>query len=210
MSTLRNPVGPQPPVVYWRRRLLVLLGIVAVVVVVILIVSRPGSGSGTPSPSSSNSADPSDNPTDEPTDDEEAAGDPTELCGPSVIVLEPITDAESYPAGVQPMLSMSITNTGAAACTFDVGTGAQLYSIVSGADPIWNSKDCQQAPTSTPQILEPGKTLSTTPFPWDRTRSSASTCTSERPPVVAGGATYRLSVSLGEAESASDKPFILN
>jgi hypothetical protein len=209
MSTLRNPVGPQPPVVYWRRRLLVLLGIVAVVVVVILIVSRPGSGSGSPSPSSSSSANPSDKPTDEPTD-EEAAGDPTELCDPSVIVLEPITDADSYPAGVQPMLSMSITNTGAAACTFDVGTGAQLYSIVSGADPIWNSKDCQQAPTSTPQILEPGKTLSTTPFPWDRTRSSASTCTSERPPVVAGGATYRLSVSLGEVESASDKPFILN
>ena len=209
MSTLRNPVGPQPPVVYWRRRLLVLLGIVAVVVVVILIVSRPGSGSGTPSPSSSSSTNPSDNPTDEPTD-EEAAGDPTELCDPSVIVLEPITDADSYPAGVQPMLSMSITNTGAAACTFDVGTGAQLYSIVSGADPIWNSRDCQQAPTSTPQILEPGKKLSTTPFPWDRTRSSATTCTSERPPVVAGGATYRLSVSLGEAESASDKPFILN
>jgi hypothetical protein len=209
MSTLRNPVGPQPPVVYWRRRLLVLLGILAVVVVVILIVSRPGSGSGSPSPSSSSSANPSDNPTDEPTD-EEAAGDPTELCDPSVIVLEPITDADSYPAGVQPMLSMSITNTGAAACTFDVGTGAQLYSIVSGADPIWNSKDCQQAPTSTPQILEPGKTLSTTPFPWDRTRSSASTCTSERPAVVAGGATYRLSVSLGEAESAGDKPFILN
>jgi len=209
MSTLRTPVGPQPPAVYWRRRLLVVLGIIAVVVVVILIVSRPGSGSGSPNPHSSNSANPSDNPSGEPTD-EAASGDPTELCDPSVIVLEAITDADSYPAGVQPMLSMSITNTGAAACTFDVGTGAQLYSIVSGADPIWNSKDCQQAPTSTPQVLEPGKTLSTTPFPWDRTRSSATTCTSERPPVVAGGATYRLSVSLGEVESASDKPFILN
>lgn len=203
MSTVRNPVGPQPPSVYWRRRLLVVLGIVAVIVVVILIVTRPGSGSGSPGANPSDSANPSDEPTDE------ATGDPSEACDPSVIVLVPITDAESYPDGQQPMLSMSITNTGVAPCTFDVGTGAQLYSIVSGADPIWNSKDCQSSPTSTPLVLEPGKAQATQPFPWDRTRSSASTCTSERPTVVAGGATYRLSVELGEAKSDGDKPFIL-
>lgn len=42
MSTLRNPVGPQPPSVYWRRRIMVLLGLIAVIVVVVLIVVRPG------------------------------------------------------------------------------------------------------------------------------------------------------------------------
>ena len=210
MSTLRNPVGPQPPSVYWRRRLLVLLGIVAVVVVVILIVARPGSGSGSPSPNPSNSANPSDNPSDEPTD-EDASGDPSEPCDPSVIVLEPITDADSYAAGVQPMLSMSITNTGAAPCTFDVGTGAQLYSIVSGTDPIWNSKDCQSVADLDPAGARARQgavddAVPVGPHPLIRRAPAPS----ERPPVVAGGATYRLSVELGEVESDGDKPFILN
>ncbi len=208
MSTVRNPVGPQPPSVYWRRRLLVLIGIVAVVVVVILIVTRPGSGAGDPGSSPTDSAGPSDSASPNPTD--EAAGDPSDPCDPTVIVIEPITDADSYGPDGQPMLSMSITNTGANACTFDAGTGAQEYLIMSGADRIWDSKDCQTGPTTLPVVLEPGKPQGTTPFPWDRTRSSTSTCTSERPPVVAGGATYRLSVKLGEVSSASDHPFILN
>jgi hypothetical protein len=105
---------------------------------------------------------------------------------------------------------MSITNTGAVACTLDVGTAAQAYFIVSGTDPIWNSRDCQTAPASLEQVLEPNVTLTSTPFAWDRTRSSADTCTAARPGVVAGGATYRLSVQLGDIESVEDTPFILN
>ena len=210
MSTLRNPVGPQPPSVYWRRRLLVLLGIVAVIVVVILIVSRPGSGQGSsPDDDPKKSSAPTDSASPNPEATDEAAGDGSQACDPSVIAVVPVTDADSYQPEVTPMLSMTITNTGAAACTFDVGTGAQLYSIVSGADPIWNSRDCQSGATSTPQVLPPGETLSTTPFAWDRTRSSTTTCTSERPQVTGGGATYRLSVELGEAKSESDKPFLL-
>ena len=37
MSTFKHPVGPQPSKVYWRRRLLVGLGILAVIVVIVLI-----------------------------------------------------------------------------------------------------------------------------------------------------------------------------
>lgn len=203
MSTLRHPVGPQPPSVYWRRRILVLLGVLAVVAVILLIVFRPGGGAEgegrTPAPTDT----PSSTPTFE-------ASDPDEVCDPSVIRLEPVTDSGSYPEGVNPMISMTITNTSSAPCTFDVGTGAQEYVITSGADRIWSSRDCQTNPTSTPQVLEPGQTLPTTPFPWDRTRSSTDTCDQERPPVTAGGATYRLSVSLGEATSEGDKPFLLN
>lgn len=203
MSTLRNPVGPQPPSVYWRRRLLVLLGLVAIVVVVLLIVFRPGAGGAEggdiPRPTGTS--------TTEPTFEAE---DPEELCDPSVIRLEPVVDAGSYPAGVQPQISMRITNTSSAPCTFDVGTAQQEYLIMSGSDRIWSSRDCQLEPANREQVLEPGTTLSTTPFPWDRTRSSAETCDQERPEVIAGGATYRLSVSLGEATSDDDVPFLLN
>jgi hypothetical protein len=200
MSTVRNPVGPQPPSVYWRRRLLVLLGLIAVIVIIVLIVARPGgdnTGNGTPVPS--------DTPTNTAPPAEEG-----ESCNPAVIELEPITDAASYASGVQPMISMSITNTGSVACTLDVGTAAQAYFIVSGSDPIWNSRDCQQGGDSLERLIEPNTPLTTAPFPWDRTRSAPDTCGTGRPEVIAGGATYRLSVTLGDIESAEDTPFILN
>jgi len=202
MSTLKNPVGPQPPSVYWRRRILLLLLIVVVIVVVVLIVARPGSGSPTPHSSASNSAShaPSGGAT---------SGSSSTPCDPAVITLTPVTDAASYAAGVQPQLSMTITNSGASACTFDVGTDAQVYLITSGSDQIWNSKDCQTAPAANKQVLQPGKALSTTPFPWDRTRSSTTTCTGNRPEVTAGGASYHLAVQVGAAKSTGTKQFVL-
>jgi hypothetical protein len=200
MSSVRNPVGPQAPAVYWRRRLLVLLGLLAVVVIIVLIVVRPGSenaGRETPAPTTTPTA--SSAPVTSGAD-----------CNPAVIQLVPVTDATSYAAGVTPQISMSITNTGSVACTLDVGTAAQAYYIVSGADPIWNSKDCQTGATPFEQLLEPNVPITTTPFAWDRTRSATDTCGASRPAVVAGGATYRLSVAVGEIESDADAPFILN
>jgi len=52
--------------------------------------------------------------------------------------------------------------------------------------------------------------VSTTPFPWSRTRSSPGDCDADREQVTAGGATYRLSVSVGEFASEGDVPFLLN
>jgi len=202
MSTIKNPVGPQPPSVYWRRRLLLLLVLVAVVVVIVLIIVRPGSGTPSPHASGSNGASPS-------ASHAASSGSSSTPCDPSVITLTPITDAASYAAGVQPQLSMSITNSGASACTFDVGTDAQVYLITSGSDQIWSSKDCQTAPAANKQVLQPGKTLSTTPFAWDRTRSSTTTCTGNRPEVTAGGASYHLAVQVGAAKSSGTKQFVL-
>jgi len=204
MSSVRNPVGPQPAAVYWRRRIVALVGLIAVIVCIVLIVSAVANGGGggatpTPSGSPSNTLAPG---------SEEAAdeGDP---CNPAVIRLVAVTDSNSYGPEQQPLISMTITNTGSVACTLDVGTTEQAYYIVSGSDPIWNSVDCQTNPAPLEQVLEPNETLTTTPFPWDRTRSSPSTCDSERPPVTGNGATYRLSVKLGDLSSASDVPFVL-
>ncbi len=201
MSTLRNPVGPQSPSVYWRRRLLVLLGLIAVIVVIVLIVVRPGqtpAASPSDSPSPSTDVTPSGTPT--PTFTSAAGG---EACNPGQIAIAPITDSNSYASGVQPALSMSITNIGSAPCTFDVGTAAQEYIITSGTDRIWSSKDCQTGAAANPQVLAPSVELKTTPFAWDRTRSSTTTCNTTRPAAVAGpdGPTYKLQVKLGSIES---------
>jgi len=207
MSTIKNPVGPQPPSVYWRRRLLLLAVLLAIVIVVVLIIVRPGSGatktpaggqtngqSGTPSQSFS-----------------PGTGGSAAACDPSVISLTAVTDATSYAAGAQPQLSMTIANNGASACTIDVGTDAQVYTITSGSDQIWSSTDCQTDKTALKQVLEPGvaKALSTTPFAWDRTRSSTTTCTGSRPAVTAGGASYHLNVKLGSIAAKGDKQFLL-
>jgi hypothetical protein len=210
MSGIRNPIGPQPPNVYWRRRLLVLVGVVAVIVVVILIIVAPKGGASPTSantPTSSSPKAPAPNPSF--TGSGSTAG-AAAACSPNVVTLTPITDATTYAAGAQPQLSMSITNAGAKACTLDVGTKAQVYVITSGADSIWNSSDCQQNPTSDVRTLEPGKALTTTPFAWSRARSSKDTCGATAPTqVTAGGASYHLQVKLGALTSSGTKQFVL-
>jgi hypothetical protein len=204
MSTIRNPVGPQPSSVYWRRRLVLGLGILAVIIVIVLLIVGPGlAGKGgdpkvanTPGPSSSAAA-PVDN------------SDPSQACDPSKITVAAVTDKDSYAAGEEPMISLSVTNTGNASCTFQAGADVQVYTVTSGKDIIWTSKDCQAAAEPTPTVLEPGKAVSTTPFAWDRTRSSTTTCEGDRPAVAAGGATYRLTVAVNEVEATADKPFLL-
>ncbi|WP_284254196.1 hypothetical protein [Pseudolysinimonas kribbensis] len=206
MSSIRNPVGPQPPQVYWRRRLLLLLGVVAVLVVIVLIVVRPGGGS----PSSAETKSPGPHATSPNPNPTFSTDGPAGSCDPSVITLTPVTDAASYASTTQPKLSMSITNSGAKACTLDVGTKAQVYTITSGAETIWTSTDCQTDAVSDVRTLQPGKSLTTTPFAWDRTRSSKSTCSAtNKTPVIAGGASYHLQVKVGSVTSSASKQFVL-
>lgn len=179
--------------------------VLAVLLIIVLIIVRPGTGAPaeqpTPDPASSETAEPGDEP---------AATGEAGACTPSQVTVTPVTDAEVYPAGQQPLLSLTLLNTSTSPCTIAAGSDVQSYVITSGSDRIWASTDCQEPGVAAEVTLEPGEPLTTTPFAWSRTRSSADDCAAERDPVVAGGATYRLSVSVGEFESADDRPFILN
>jgi hypothetical protein len=223
MSTIKNPVGPEPSKVYWRRRALVLLGLVAVIAIIVLIIVKPGSSSntgdgaapvGTPTPSASAPAEAA-APT-APSVPEGAGSAPvtdgeTPACDASTITVTPVTDADSYAAGVNPQLSISLTNTGSAACSLNVGTAQQIYTITSGEEKYWVSTDCQVEPSDTPTVIEAGATLASTPFAWDRTRSTPDTCGSpDRPQVPAGGASYHLDVSIGGIASTASKQFALS
>jgi len=67
MQSLRQPVGPLPPQVYWRRRLVVGIGLLAVILIVVLILVRPGAEqAGASNPDAAPAA--SDAPADEITD----------------------------------------------------------------------------------------------------------------------------------------------
>ncbi|ROS49678.1 hypothetical protein [Frigoribacterium sp. PhB24] len=226
MSTFKNPVGPQPPSVYWRRRAVLALGLIAVVVIIVLIVVRPGSGSADPGAAATTSAPAADPAPSEPAATEtapaaDATADPADTstegssdaaaCSARDIELKPVTDKTTYTATESPQISMSITNSGRADCSIDLGSAHQTLVVTSGEEQYWSSKDCQVNGTDQVVTLTAGQTLSTPPIAWDRTRSSADTCEStSRTPVPGGGATYRLAVSVGDITSADTAQMILN
>ncbi len=209
MSAFKHPVGPQPSKVYWRRRLLVGIGLVAVIVVIILIVVRPGASNGAPAPHpvSSSAAAHAAASTSIPTRGATAAGQP---CDPSAVLVKGATDATEYAPGVQPKLTVSLTNTGSTACTIDAGTAQQVFTITSGTETYWKSTDCQTDKVDAVVLLQPGKTVSSqTPIQWDRTRSDPATCQSPRTQVPAAGASYHLTVSVAGITSRQTQQFIL-
>jgi hypothetical protein len=196
MSTIRTPVGPQPSKVYWRRRLVVLIGALAVILIIVLIVVRPGGGK----PTAANTHTP------------HTAAVKAPACAPADVKVVAVTDALSYASGVDPQLSLTITNTGAAACSFQDGSDKQVYEITSGTEKIWSSKDCQTGAEPATTTLKPNTPVKSTPFPWDRTRSNPAACSATNAPqVIAGGASYHLTVTVnGISSSKPDSPqFIL-
>ena len=203
MSTFRNPVGPQPSRVYWRRRLVVGLGLVAVVIIIILIVVRPGAGA----PGAATNTSPKPTNSSAPTDSSNAANGVE--CDLAKVTVEAATDATSYDAGVNPALSFTLKSLMTEPCTIPVGTDVQEYKITSGDELIWTSKDCQTDNTPATIVLTPGVPKGGPPVTWDRTRSSTDTCDAAREPVIAEGASYHLTVVVGELTSTNTRQFLL-
>lgn len=174
------------------------LGLLAVIVVVILIVVRPGAGN---TPAASNSKTPSSS--------SSATAGASGACDPKKITLDAVTDAGAYDAGVTPQLTFAIKSLALQPCTIQAGTDVQEYKITSGEETIWDSKDCQSGEVPSVVTLQPGVPVSPKSITWDRTRSAKDTCDATREPVVAGGASYHLVVTIGDLVS-TDKQFILN
>lgn len=208
MSTLRNPVGPQPASVYWRRRLVVGLGLLAVIVVVILIVVRPGSGAPTPTPSPSASSSSSvKTPSNTPAAGAGAAD--AVKCDPAKITVDPVMDATEFQAGANPQLGFTVKSTMTEPCVLAAGSDLQVYTITSGDEVIWISTDCQEGGEAAEVVLQPGVPKDGPRITWDRTRSSPDTCDSARDAVTAEGASYHLSVAIGDIESSETRQFQL-
>ncbi|MGL4340091.1 MAG: hypothetical protein ACRCSP_06690 [Rhodoglobus sp.] len=207
MSTLRTPVGPQPSTVYWRRRIVVALGLIAVVVLVILLVVRPGAVTPTPALSTGSIGSSSTMVvTPQPVSTDLAD---TVACDPASITVTPEVDQDSYEAGVNPVLSFSLTSSMRTPCTLSAGSDVQEFVVSSGKDRIWSSKDCQVDPVAATATLLPGVPLLGSSVTWARVRSSTGACGGEQPVVSADGATYRLSVAVGAVSSSSSTAFLL-
>jgi hypothetical protein len=204
MSSTRNPVGPLPPSVYRRRRLMVGLAVLAVIVIIVLIFVRPGSAEGegdeTAPTESTAETDAVTEPSVAPEPDTAEDGS----CRPSKVTVEALLDKEAYGAGEQPQISMRFTNIGATPCNLDVTPTRQILEIGSGDDQYWVSSDCQAPADPLIIPLAPNDPQQTAAIAWDRTRSSP--CDSSTQQVPAGDATYYLQVRLGEGDGALESP----
>jgi hypothetical protein len=218
MSSIRRPVGPERPGVYWRRRALVLGVVLLVVVVVVLIVVGRGNGAPGAGPSAVPTASPSEAgsgaaPAARPTSSAPSPSAPARKdgapCAEDQITLTPVVDKGVYAATDDPQIAMTIENTGSNSCHMDLGSAQQELVITSGTEQYWSSKDCQTGGTNQDITLKAGQELTTPAITWDRTRSSATTCDAARAAVPAGGASYHLEVAVGEIESVESVQFVL-
>jgi hypothetical protein len=213
--SFRSPVGPQPSSVYWRRRIFVLLGLIAVIAAVVLVIIRPGANAASADPSPTPSAAPEESaPAAAPAEEESADPAAVGACAPGQVEVVAVTDKETYEEGESPQLSWTISNTGAEPCALNVGTNAQVFTVTSGSDTVWTSTDCQTEGQDVEYPLPPAASgaepTSVSPLQWDRERSSPDTCDGERPEVTADGSSYHLTVSVGGFESEDTAQFILN
>jgi len=187
MNSFVDPIGPLPPSVYWRRRAII-LGLIVLLAGGVWTLFSAFTATPTPTPS--------------------AAATPGVVapCDPQDITLSAVTDQESYAEGELPQFSMNITNTGDVTCTLEVGSDKQRYTITSGSDSIWDSTVCQTGAEPFVQELTAGQTVTPSAVEWGRARSD--NCDSGTP-AVGGGASYQLTVFVGEIESAETKQFML-
>lgn len=193
--------------------LLVLLALIGVGVWA--LIAQPWAGAA-PAPSSSVAPSAEEEP---PADaDETASPEPTDdetpgivACKAADVVVTAVADAESYPSGELPKLSISLKNTGTEDCTLNVGSATQSFTVTSGQDVWWRSTDCQEEPSDMIVTLTAGKTVtSAEPVVWDRTRSDVDTCDQDnRPRAPGGGASYHVGVSIGGFESATTTQILL-
>jgi hypothetical protein len=189
MSWIVYPRGPLPPRVYHVRRLVAALVLVGAGVGINGILSAVAGGT---------SAKPEATSTDGATT--------VAACDPTTVVISANTDHDTYAEGELPKLSMTITNTSDVACTIEVGTDKQKYIITSGSDTIWDSTVCQASTEPFVQEFAAGEAITTNTFEWGRARSD--NCDNGTP-AIGGGASYQLSVHLGDISSAESRQFML-
>ena len=171
MTAVLHPVGPQPPRVYWARRLVLVLGLVLVVAVAWALLTGTRSGG-------EESAAPADEGAGETVADQAAEGEPAPVgdtgpapCTPTELAATVTTATRAFGADEQPVFAVGLTNTGAGACTVDAGDAAREIVVTSGTDRIWSSLDCPVAAEPRMLLLEPGA-RDEVQVTWPRVRSA--------------------------------------
>ncbi len=155
-----QPIGPESPSVYWVRRAALLVIALLLLFGLIWVFGTVTGGGTTETPGSeptvavSESIDPN-------TVITPVTTDPID-CVDSAILVEATTDSSTYKVGKEPVLSLSIENTGSVACLRDVGPKANELEVKSGGYHVWSSDDCSSKKKIKIVTLEPGDKVAST------------------------------------------------
>lgn len=185
-----SPIGPEPPGVYWRRRVVV-LGVLLLILLLLwwLVWGRGGGGEAAPEPGPTDvpTGSPSPSPTSEPTSASPSPEPkPTEItnCEDADILVEAFAEEAIYPVGSTPTLTLTVTNIGTRPCKRDVGPGANELLITQGEVTIWSSDDCNPNTDKDNVTLDRGDAFETQ-LVWDGYLSAAG-CPPDQPMAQAG------------------------
>ncbi len=210
-----HPVGPQPPSVYWVRRAVVIVVLLAILALLVWFLGGRGDGgdgaaadagpttSASPSPSDSPDASPSasasksKSPKPSKTGSASASSTAPVACKDSAISVTASTDAASYPVGSTPRLRMRITNSSDTACKRDVGAPANELIINFEGSQFWSSDDCNPGGDPDVVVLDPKQSYSVT-YTWMGNQSKEG-CPSGLD--AAGAGTYELVGRNGDLRS---------
>jgi hypothetical protein len=174
-----HPVGPQPPSVYWRRRLVLLTAGIALLVLLamtIKVIASSGGGSasaaGTPTDVAKTSGATSVPPSTSPPSSRVSSSAPSHsLAGSSTqsalsttaaprcpvaqLGVVAVTGQPNYRVGDQPLLELQVTNTGTAPCVQDLADRQVELRVYNGESRVWGSHDCKVEPGSDDRTLAP-------------------------------------------------------
>lgn len=201
VGNLLHPVGPEPPAVYWRRRVVLLLLVLGLVA---LAVTLTGGGGRADAPAAQeqdaqeqSSPDPAPRPEPAPATSapDEAAHEEAEPCAQEQLSVSVATDSSGYGPQAAPRFTVTAGNAGDAACAVDLGSVVLL--VTSGEDRVWSSEDCQDGGEERRVVLEPGAEEQQT-VTWQRVRS-AEGCPETDEELAPG--TYQVRASVGEFAS---------
>jgi hypothetical protein len=161
MSGMLQPVGPEPPVVYWMRR-----GTIVLIIFTLLLGGWWFLGSRTaaaPGDLTNATEETAEQVVDENSDVVAAGEVPTEPaepteCADSAIEVTATTDSSTYRVGQQdPVLTLTITNVGDVPCYRDIGSKANELKITSGGYHVWASDDCATDEQENITLMKPGQ-----------------------------------------------------
>jgi hypothetical protein len=208
-----HPVGPQPPSVYWRRRL-VLLGATGLLLVMLILTVKVATSKGSAAPHvagptahivttpaggtfhtttthppaprhGSSSSSLSGSPS-------HSSPAPPAPCAASALDVAAVSSKPNYSVGDEPVLELQVTNKGTASCVQDLADSQIELKVYNGESRVWDSHDCQIEPGTNDMTLEVGKPVRVA-ITWSGL-SSQPHCAGTRQRVGAG--TYTLYAAL--------------
>jgi hypothetical protein len=153
MSSLLNPVGPEPASTYWRRRIVVILGILVVLFLLWMLIKPSGSAE----PAAATSPSPlqtlaTTSPTPSTTTSSTAAP-----CDDTNIEVTVTSEQSAFSLGTPATFVMKIANNGATPCSRDVGPAANTFTVTSGGFDVWSSDACSPSTDSQTETIPAGE-----------------------------------------------------